>query len=158
MNDEAQGLKNALRQNVPLSDEFGDKTYYILITIDLAEQKAVGVKFCETQELNSVKTIQIPIDERTGKPLVSSAMKAECIGGFRFTRQNACVQCYDEADANCDVCGGEIDYIETITVPWDTCKEIYKAMTVSAGKETHNAELTRPVTEPSCAALLNGSR
>jgi hypothetical protein len=48
MNDEAQGLKNALRQNVPLSDEFGDKTYYILITIDLAEQKAVGVKFCDT--------------------------------------------------------------------------------------------------------------
>jgi hypothetical protein len=50
MTDEAQDPKNALGQNVTLSDGLGYKTYYILITIDLAEQKAVGVKFCETQE------------------------------------------------------------------------------------------------------------
>lgn len=90
-----------------------------------------------------MKTIQIPIDERTGRPLVTSAMKAACIGEFTFTRQNSCTECYECADENCDICGGEIDYIETIAVPWDTCKEIYKAMATSAEQETHNAELRR---------------
>lgn len=56
-----------------------------------------------------MKTIQIPLDERTGKPLVTSAMKAACIG--------------------------EIDYVDQITVPWDTCKKIYKAMVLEAAKE-----------------------
>jgi hypothetical protein len=67
-----------------------------------------------------------------------------CIGEFTFDRQNACIDCYELADENCDLCGGEIDYIETITVPWDTCKEIYKTMAIAAEKETHNAKLTSP--------------
>jgi hypothetical protein len=50
MTDEAQDSENALGQSVPLSDGLGDKTYYILITIDLTEQKSVGVKFCNNQE------------------------------------------------------------------------------------------------------------
>lgn len=39
-----------VEQSVHLSDELDDKTYYILITIDLMEQKSVGVKFCKNQE------------------------------------------------------------------------------------------------------------
>ena len=85
-----------------------------------------------------MKTIQIPIDQRTDKPLVTTAMKGACIGDFKFTRQNACAKCFELADENCDVCGGKIDYIETIIVPWDVCKEIYKAMAIEAAK-THNA-------------------
>ena len=94
----------------------------------------------EDAEKWKVREAKFVHDERTGKPLVTSAMKADCIGEFTFTRQNACVECYEVANENCDVCGGEIDYIETITVPWGTCKEIYKAMAVAAGKEVHNAK------------------
>jgi hypothetical protein len=79
-------------------------------------------------------TLQIPIDQRTGKPLVSSAIKASCIGEFTFDREASCMACFEEADKTCEICAGEIDYVETITVPWDTCKKIYKAMAIEAAK------------------------
>jgi hypothetical protein len=82
-----------------------------------------------------MKTIQVPIDERSGKPLVTSAMKAACIGEFTFPMHRVCTECLEIADEECDVCGGEIDYIDQITVPWDTCKAIYKAMAMEAAKE-----------------------
>jgi hypothetical protein len=82
-----------------------------------------------------MKTIQIPIDERTGKPLVTSAMKTACLSEFTFPMHRVCHECFEEADENCDVCGGEIDYVDQITVPWDTCKEIYKAMSLEAAKD-----------------------
>lgn len=72
---------------------------------------------------------EIPIDERTGKPLVTSEMKAECIGEFSITEQLTCTSCsYDEAQPDCEVCGGEVTYDQKFTIPWTTCKEIYKRM------------------------------
>jgi hypothetical protein len=64
---------------------------------------------------------------------ITNEMKKSCIGEFTFTRENACVSCYLERDKNCEICNGEIEYIETITVPWDTCKQIYKKMVQVAG-------------------------
>ena len=81
-----------------------------------------------------LKTIQIPSDLISGKPLVTSAMKKSCMSEFAFTRQNSCVECYEVAHENCDICGGEIDYVEKIYVPLDTCKEIYKAMATEIKK------------------------
>jgi hypothetical protein len=80
----------------------------------------------------------IPLD-LGGKPKITAEMKAECIGEFTFKRENTCYECFENADSSCVICAGEIDYTETITVPWDTCKKIYKAMAIAAAK-------------PSCAA------
>ena len=77
----------------------------------------------------------IPTDEHTGQPLVTAAMKADCIGGFSFQRETTCSACYfDEPDEECEVCGGEVEYTETVIVPWASCKEIYKAMAIAASK------------------------
>lgn len=68
---------------------------------------------------------------------VTSSMKAECIGEFSFYIRAACAECLDVGtDSDCHVCGGDIEYDQKIDVPWDTCKEIYKAMLAAApGKE-----------------------
>lgn len=83
-----------------------------------------------------IPRMSIPVDQRNGKPLVTSAMKAECIGEFSFGREAVCPRCYevDEPTPGCAVCGGEVEYMEKITVPWTTCKDIYKAMAVEAAK------------------------
>jgi hypothetical protein len=57
----------------------------------------------------------VPFD----KP-VNSEMKAACIGEFSFTTEEP------EIDEDGDVTGET--YLRKNTVPWDTCKEIYKAM------------------------------
>lgn len=60
---------------------------------------------------------------------VTNEMKAQCIGEFSFTQESACTAChYDVPDEDCEVCNGEVHYDQKITVPWDTCKEIYKRM------------------------------
>ncbi|MBF2991408.1 hypothetical protein HKT22_01090 [Pseudomonas aeruginosa] len=71
------------------------------------------------------------------KGCVTSSMKAECIGEFSFYIRAACAECLDAGtDSDCHVCGGDIEYDQKIDVPWDTCKEIYKAMLAAApGKE-----------------------
>lgn len=88
-----------------------------------------------------MKYLQIPIDERNGTPKVTSVMKAELIGEFTFGRQTACSACYiNEVKDDCEVCDGELEYTETITVPWDTVKKIYKAMAIAAAAATvHDA-------------------
>jgi len=61
--------------------------------------------------------------------------KAGCIGEFVFTLENAgtCPECYENGhDDECTVCGGEANddgtYDIEATVPWTTCKDIWKAM------------------------------
>ncbi|HBP6211045.1 TPA: hypothetical protein L6A00_05240 [Pseudomonas aeruginosa] len=75
------------------------------------------------------------------KGCVTSSMKAECIGEFSFYIRAACAECLDVGtDSDCHVCGGDIEYDQKIDVPWDTCKEIYKAMLAAApGKEVPQA-------------------
>lgn len=52
--------------------------------------------------------------------------KAALLGEFTIQHQATCSGCYyDEADEDCEVCGGEVHYTEHVTVPWDTIKEIY---------------------------------
>ena len=73
----------------------------------------------------------------SGKPEITNAMKAECIGEFTFDVERVCTHCavaFHDEDHECEVCDGEIEYTETVTVPWDTCKEIYKAMATEAAK------------------------
>ena len=39
-----------------------------------------------------------------------------------------------EPDEDCEVCQGGIEYEQKVTVPWTTCKQIYKRMAESAIK------------------------
>lgn len=73
-----------------------------------------------------MRTIAIPVDERTGKPKVTSAMKAEFIGEFFWIEE---APFYDE--------NGDLheDNVQTVTVPWTICKEIYKRMAAAAARE-----------------------
>ena len=59
----------------------------------------------------------VPVDH-AGKPKVTNEMKARCIGEFEWTEEYSF---YDEdGDVHEDTC--------TNIVPWDLCKQIYKAM------------------------------
>ena len=72
-----------------------------------------------------MKTMQIPVDSRNGRPLVTTAMKIECIGEFYWDED---APYYDE--------NGELhEHVQRNTVPWTICKEIYKRMAVAAAKE-----------------------
>ena len=73
-----------------------------------------------------MKTISVPIDERTGEPLVSNEMKIECIGEFSWEEE---APYYDE--------NGDLheDYVATHVVPWGICKDIYKRMATIAARE-----------------------
>ena len=73
------------------------------------------------------------------EPSVTSRMKAICIGEFEFTIDEPCPVCalelQDKYDVEC-LCDNsdEQTYQKTIIVPWDTCKEIYKAMALASRK------------------------
>ena len=76
---------------------------------------------------------RIPMNPQNSRPMVTSQMKADCIGEFEFTIQDACGECIDTgADEDCEVCQGGIEYERKVTVPWNTCKQIYKRMAESA--------------------------
>ncbi|MCQ2034438.1 hypothetical protein [Stutzerimonas kunmingensis] len=60
--------------------------------------------------------------------------KAALIGEFTIRHEVTCSGCaYDEADDDCEVCGGEIEYTERVTVPWDVIKDIYAAAVKACG-------------------------
>jgi len=69
---------------------------------------------------------------------MTNQMKAECMGEFTFLIEEPCPKCalhlddhYDDISCLCDGDVNENDapmYMREITVPWDTCKEIYKKM------------------------------
>lgn len=61
-------------------------------------------------------------------------------GEFRIQHEATCSAChFDEADPECEVCGGEEEYTEFVDVPWDTIKEIY-AKAVAGLTLRQNAE------------------
>lgn len=69
----------------------------------------------------------IPADPRytlNKQPLITNEMKAECIGEFSWQEE---ADYYDED-------GNYIEHVETHTVPWNLCKEIYKRMAMVAAQ------------------------
>jgi len=72
-----------------------------------------------------MKTIVIPVDFRNNTPSVSTEMKSKFIGEFSWITE------YIYLDED----GHEVLIEQTITVPWDVCKAIYKAMATQAAKE-----------------------
>ena len=62
-------------------------------------------------------------------PEITNKMKAECHGEFSYTKVVSCEQCAIEGEnESCDCCEGSGEYIKTFEIPWDSCKDIYKAM------------------------------
>ncbi len=73
--------------------------------------------------------------------------KAALTGEFNIQHEVTCSGCaYDEADEDCEVCGGEVQYTEFVTVPWTTIKEIYAAAVVACAVPQGDAG-TRPATD-----------
>lgn len=84
----------------------------------------------ETGEVLNPETAEIPLDH-AGRPKVSSAMKAGCIGEFSFTIE------VPEIDEEQEFTGQMMD--REVTVPWDLCKKIYKAMASRAMQDAKEA-------------------
>ena len=74
--------------------------------------------------------IKVPTDPRFNplvevKPKITNQMKADCIGEFSWTEDSP----YYNEDGK--LFEGEVTHV----VPWNLCKEIYKAMAIVASKE-----------------------
>lgn len=80
--------------------------------------------------------------------------KGALMGEFTVTREMHCSVCdYDDTDETCEVCGGEVEYVEHVSVPWDSIKEIYNAAVKVCGKQvTFDGEprLSQPLAELLC--------
>lgn len=82
--------------------------------------KATGLNVVET-------TVEAMVEAE-----ITSDMKARCMGEIMMPLQQTCSACfYHEAQEDCEVCGGEVTYADSVVVPWTTMKEIYKLMTRS---------------------------
>lgn len=93
----------------------------------------------------SAKTLAI---RANGQADVTNAMKMECVGEFTFSRSEACGKCASEGpSSDCDECNGGQVVEREVTVPWDTCKAIFKRMVevapdvVSTTKDDESAML-----------------
>jgi len=52
--------------------------------------------------------------------------KSALSGNFKIHHKATCSGCYyDEADPECEVCGGDVEYTEIVTLDWTTIKEVY---------------------------------
>lgn len=79
-----------------------------------------------------MKTAKIPLGH-DGDPLVTSEMKAVCIGEFKETYSISCPDC--DGDDECELCDATGEYQESVYVSWTTMKQIYKMMAKEAMKE-----------------------
>ncbi len=69
--------------------------------------------------------------------------KAALIGEFRFEIELTCHACsFHGEQEHCEVCGGNVQYMQPVTVPWTTIKEIYRAM-LSASPAEPQAVIVR---------------
>jgi len=70
------------------------------------------------------------------KLTAENGAKAELSGEFKIDVEHTCTACeWDGAQDDCEVCAGKVQYMQTVIVPWDTIKEIYKASVKFLGKE-----------------------
>jgi len=79
------------------------------------------------------------IPTKNGEPEITSNMKYSCIGEFFVEITLPCPKCYNDSDndekEDCEICGGNGDYIQDIPIPWITMKQIYKMMATEAMKD-----------------------
>jgi hypothetical protein len=75
------------------------------------------------------------IPSKDGKPIITNAMKAECIGEFQVEIPCACQMCAGEG---CDDCGETGWGLSEIEIPWTTIKYIYKRMAVASQSNATN--------------------
>ena len=88
--------------------------------------------------MSDAPRISIPVgpwraDDKT--PHVTAKMKQQFMGEFAFTIIKWCPACKDYGNDDCKICEGSMEHEVSITVPWATCKEIYKRMAMAAAAE-----------------------
>lgn len=68
--------------------------------------------------------------------------KALLSGEFEIQHQVICSAChYDEADPECEVCAGEIEYTAKVKVDWPTIKAIYNKAAATLGQAVTDASV-----------------
>lgn len=82
-----------------------------------------------------------PADAAQGWKLVPvEPDKAALIGEFSFNIELTCSACsFHEPQEDCEVCSGNVQYMQHVTVPWTTIKEIHAAI-LSASPAAPQAE------------------
>lgn len=82
-----------------------------------------------------VTYLSVPIDAHNERPLITSAMKSQCMGEHSFRLEEECVLCLLEGPSgDCECCHGDGYYLREFTVPWTTAKAIYKDMAEAAAR------------------------
>lgn len=116
--------------------------------------KAAAIREWNSRAIRPAQTEQQPVAVSDGFVLMPARLTAEngakgaLSGEFTIRHETTCSACYfDEADDDCEVCGGEIQYVERITVPWETIKEIYSGAVTA---------VAAPITQP--APVEQGER
>lgn len=113
---------NAIRKPWDLSKILGAETRRLVEQWDEAT-KATPQQSLAERDADLFDNASIPKHAKSG-----------CIGEFNFTIENGlcCPQCWHKQDDECDLCNGasgEGGYSDlSVTVPWDVCKAIWKAM------------------------------
>lgn len=70
---------------------------------------------------------------------IPDGAKFQMIGEFTISHTETCSACYfDEPHEDCEVCGGDVDYDQSIDVPWSVQKDIFKAFCDIASKNYAN--------------------
>lgn len=61
-----------------------------------------------------------------GQITAENGAKGLMLGEFKVEHQATCPDCQEgDADPECEICQGEVQYTQLVTVPWDTVKEMY---------------------------------
>ncbi|KFA99461.1 hypothetical protein [Vibrio sp. ER1A] len=85
----------------------------------LIDQKSDVLEF--SPELKRVYSLVDSIESGTHLDKLKGPMRGE----HSFQQERSCSACnYDIPTHDCEVCNGDIEYIENVDVPWDTQKEI----------------------------------
>lgn len=90
-----------------------------------------GCPRCTLLELESLRQLRELAADTVRMPrelTAENGAKAALIGEFSMVVELTCSACsYHDVDPECEVCGGEINYTQSVPVEWTTVKDVYRA-------------------------------
>jgi hypothetical protein len=130
--DQLRAELAAMREQVPVAVvDCGDDGFFADILPDRSVevgQKLYAAPVAKPDHIEQPRAMVVP----EGYALMPVALTAEngaksaLSGEFKIRHESTCSGCYyDEADPECEVCGGDITYTEIVAIDWTTIKEIY---------------------------------
>lgn len=69
-------------------------------------------------------------------PKIPENSKYMCLGEFKEELELHCPSCsFNDFDNDCELCNGNVEYTQKITISWSNCKDIFQKMSIEAEKE-----------------------